>query len=654
MTPKEKAREDFKRALLQATRALSAQPDVEVSFAGDQASVAGRSAKIPLPARVLDLEAARIARGESDGAALRLAHHDDAAHRSRAPRGVEAQAVFAALEQARIEAIGARALKGVGDNLAASLNKRLLDKGFDRPQTDAPIPLADIASLLLRERLTGRDQPPAARAGLAKWAETVETAAGASLDALANAADLGDQAAFASLARNVIRDLDLEEDDGGEAGEDAETRDETPEDDEDDTPENDEDGAEDAGEDLAADAGESQEGEADIADQDFEETDADADGAAENAKISAAPPRGGQDAGEPYKAYTTEFDEVADARELCDEEELARLRRSLDRQLESLHTVVSRLANKLQRKLLAQQNRSWAFDLDEGVLDAARLARVVIDPMQPLSFKRERDQAFRDTSVTLLIDNSGSMRGRPISIAAVCADILARTLERCSVKVEILGFTTRAWKGGRAREKWVADGRPTSPGRLNDLRHVIYKSADAPWRRARTSLGLMMKEGLLKENIDGEAIMWAHGRLLRRPEARRILMVISDGAPVDDTTSSTNGGAYLERHLREVIADIEQRSPVELLAIGIGHDVTRYYRRALTIFDVEQLGGAMVDKLAELFDEEPDDATIRTGGGQNRAARRPGAGAAAPGAAAGASGSARIKRRLAVEAALRR
>jgi cobaltochelatase CobT len=328
------------------------------------------------------------------------------------------------------------------------------------------------------------------------------------------------------------------------------------------------------------------------------------DGAAENAKVSSLRTQFQGDSGAPYRAYTTEFDEIADAVDLCDPEELLRLRRSLDRQLENLHAVVARLANKLQRKLMAQQNRSWMFDLDEGVLDAARLARIIVDPMQPLSYKMEREQDFRDTVVTLLIDNSGSMRGRPITIAAICADILARTLERCGVKVEILGFTTRAWKGGQAREKWVADGRPAKPGRLNDLRHVIYKSADAPWRRARTSLGLMMKEGLLKENIDGEALMWAHARLLGRPEARRILMMISDGAPVDDTTSSANGGAYLERHLREVIHYIENRSPVELMAIGIGHDVTRYYRRALTIVDVEQLGGAIIDKLAELFDED--------------------------------------------------
>ena len=364
----------------------------------------------------------------------------------------------------------------------------------------------------------------------------------------------------------------------------------------------DEDQGDDVPEDMG-DSGDAPEGEADMSEQDMDDFIEDDDGASENAQISAIRSNMQGDTGEAYKAFTTEFDEIIEATDLCDPEELERLRRTLDRQLESLHAVVSRLANKLQRKLLAQQNRSWQFDLDEGVLDAARLARVVVDPMQPLSFKMEREQEFRDTVVTLLIDNSGSMRGRPITIAAICADILARTLERCGVKVEILGFTTKAWKGGESREKWVSDGRPQKPGRLNDLRHVIYKGADAPWRRARASLGLMLKEGLLKENIDGEALLWAHNRVMSRPEARRIMMVISDGAPVDDTTSSANGGVYLERHLREVIDLIENRSPVELLAIGIGHDVTRYYDRALTIVDVDQLGGAMIDQLAALFDE---------------------------------------------------
>ncbi|MEM6415542.1 MAG: cobaltochelatase subunit CobT [Pseudomonadota bacterium] len=604
-SPQEKAREEFKRALLQTTRALSAQPDVEVSFGGDHAAVTGKSVKIPLPSRSLDADAAAVARGESDSAALRLAHHNASAHLREMPSGQDARAVFSALEQARIDAIGTRALKGVGDNLEARLGKRLIDDGIDRLNSDVPPPIAEIAALLLRKRLTGRDHPCAADLIMDTHAATVEELAGSSLDALASANDLDDQTAFANLSRAVIKDLNLDDEEGSEPGEDAkDENDDDNEDNDDEQPETDDNAQSEIPDDGLADAGDTPEGEADLSDQDFEEVEDEAEETSEEAKVSALRFNFEGDSGDAYKAYTTEFDEIAYAYDLCSSEELSQLRSSLDRQLENFHAVVARLANKLQRKLLAQQNRSWEFDLDEGVLDAARLARVVADPMQPLSFKRERELDFRDTVVTLLIDNSGSMRGRPISIAAVCADILARTLERCSVKVEILGFTTRAWKGGRAREKWVAEGRQSNPGRLNDIRHVIYKSADAPWRRARTGLGLMMKEGLLKENIDGEALQWAHNRLLGRPEARRILMVISDGAPVDDTTSSANGGAYLERHLREVIALIENRSPVELLAIGIGHDVTRYYRRALTIFDAEQLGGAMVDKLAELFDDD--------------------------------------------------
>ena len=305
-----------------------------------------------------------------------------------------------------------------------------------------------------------------------------------------------------------------------------------------------------------------------------------------------------------YKVYCNTFDEIVEADDLCDAEELTRLRAYLDKQLANLQGVVARLANRLQRRLMAQQNRSWDFDIEEGILDTAKLMRVIIDPMHPLSFKVEKDTQFRDTVVTLLLDNSGSMRGRPITVAATCADILARTLERCGVKTEILGFTTRAWKGGQSREKWLGGGKPANPGRLNDLRHIIYKAADEPWRRARRNLGLMMREGLLKENIDGEALIWAHNRLLGRPEQRRILMVISDGAPVDDSTLSVNSGNYLERHLRQVITDIEGRSPVELIAIGIGHDVTRYYKRAVTIVDAEELGGAMTEKLAELFDDK--------------------------------------------------
>ncbi len=606
MDRKEEIREAFKRALLHTTKALSATEEVEVSFGGDKPHVSGNLARIPLPDRIINRDTAAITRGEADAAALRLAHHDAGAHLRLAPKNASGRIVFTALENARIEAIGARALPGVGDNLAAALEQTFAQKKYDNTSDNDVTPLADVAALFLREKLTGRPAPASAKPHMEFWLEQVREKAGGSFDALSKMNALEDQAAFARLARNVIRDLELDDDEQGDQEEDDQNSDdENDNQDENNKPDDpDADPTADHPEDSLPEGGDTPDGDADLSDQDFDHTSEDDDLSSDEANaVSGSQPQTG-DSGDVYKPYTTQFDEIADAVDLCDPEELERLRRTLDRQLENYHAIVSRLANQLQRKLMAQQNRSWMFDLDEGVLDAARLARIVIDPMQPLSFKQEKDQEFRDTVVTLLIDNSGSMRGRPITIAAICADILARTLERCSVKVEILGFTTRAWKGGRAREKWVGENRPARPGRLNDLRHIIYKNADAPWRRARTSLGLMMKEGILKENIDGESLLWAHERLIGRSETRRIMMVISDGAPVDDTTSSANGGAYLERHLRDVIDYIETKSPVELLAIGIGHDVTRYYRRALTIVDAEQLGGAIVDKLAELFEED--------------------------------------------------
>ncbi|GGD06635.1 cobaltochelatase subunit CobT [Aquisalinus flavus] len=599
--------EAFKRALIHTTRALSSQEEVDVSFGGDASSVVGKKARIPLPPRKLSREAAAIARGQADIAALRLAHHDSMTHMQMEPPTGESRAMFKALEEARVEAVGSNALRGVGDNIDAVLEKTCHDKGYARMEDRQDVPLSDIAGLIARERMTGRAVPKSAATLVDMWREEIEAKAGRSLDLLKDASVLHDQSSFAHLARSIIRDLvpgeDLGDEEETDDESDAPDEDEQDEpDDDDDQDEDDDDTGSDTPDESVPDFGEGMDGESDEESPEEQESQLDQMSADEMQGAAARPVFEG-DTSANYKVYTREFDEIAEAVDLCDPEELTRLRRLLDQQLENLHTVVSKLANRLQRKLMAQQNRAWQFDLDEGILDAARLARVIADPSQPLSYKQEKDLEFRDTTVTLLIDNSGSMRGRPISIAATCADILARTLERCSVKTEILGFTTRAWKGGQSREKWAADGRPEQPGRLNDLRHIVYKAADAPWRRARQNLGLMMKEGLLKENIDGEALLWAHDRLVRRPEARRILMVISDGAPVDDTTSSTNGGAYLEKHLREVIKVIETRSPVQLIAIGIGHDVTRFYSRALTIADAEQLGGAMVDKLAELFDE---------------------------------------------------
>ena len=508
----------------------------------------------------------------------------------------------------RIEAIGSNALGGVRKNLTTVLELAVERKGLARIQDRANAPLADVVSLMVRERLTGQAPPDGAKMIVDMLRAEIEAKAGPDLDRLA--ANIDDQAAFARVTKAILRDLDMgdegsdptegEEDEQGE--EQQEQSEDTDGDGEGQSPEGSSmqetettEGDQDDGEEQAVESED---------DQDAEMSD-EAPEMGDGAKPARPDPK---DSGKPepaYKIFTNAHDEIEPAEDLCDPEELTRLRAYLDQQLASLSSVVSRLANKLQRRLLAQQNRSWQFDLEEGMLDVARLPRIIIDPTAPLSFKQESDTDFRDTVVTLLIDNSGSMRGRPIMVAAVCADILARTLERCAVKVEILGFTTRAWKGGISRDDWIKAGKPPSPGRLNDLRHIIYKSADSPWRRARKNLGLMMREGLLKENIDGEALMWAHQRMMSRPEQRRILMVISDGAPVDDSTLSVNSGHYLERHLRQVITDIETKSPVELLAIGIGHDVTRYYRRAVTIVDVEQLGGVLVEQLASLFEEEP-------------------------------------------------
>jgi cobaltochelatase CobT len=598
--------EAFRHALASATRALAGDPEAEVGFTSDNPTSQGKSIKAPLPGRGLTARDISEARGYADAAALKLRHHNAAMHARGQPGDDIARAIFDAAEQARVEALGSRAMEGVSANLEGLAEMRLRTDPLVRARSREEVPLSTAIGLLVRERLTGRAPPAAARQGLGFVAEWIEGKAGADLDALALALD--DQRAFADLMGKVLRDLELVEDmpsgddptDVGDEEEGADNQTDSDDDggDEQDSGEGDAEirGQQEQGEDTA------DEGEA--ADQEMDEGEGGAADEGEEGVLPVRPNRPMSDLPPQfeYRIFTTRFDEVVGASDLCDEEELGRLRAYLDQQLIHLQGAVTKLANRLQRRLMAQQSRSWAFDQEEGLLDAARLARIIVNPMHSLSYKVEKETEFKDTIVTLLIDNSGSMRGRPISIAAISADILARTLERCGVKVEILGFTTRAWKGGQARENWLTEGRPAHPGRLNDLRHIIYKQADEPWRRARKSLGLMMREGLLKENIDGEALLWAHGRLIGRPEERRILMVISDGAPVDDSTLSVNSGTYLERHLRQVIAWIEERSPVELVAIGIGHDVTRYYKRAVTIMDAEQLGGTMVEQLAALFE----------------------------------------------------
>jgi cobaltochelatase CobT len=602
--------EPFKRALANAARSLAETPDLEIVFSGEGPQLAGKRAVLPHPPRDLSAaDAARI-RGLADQMALRLAHHDPMQHARSRPASPLGQPVFDAIEQARIEAIGANALGGVRENLKAVLDQAWARRAFNQAEAETFPPLADVVSLMVRERLTGEAPPANAKPLVDLFRADIEAKAGGDLDKLLAA--IGDQKAYAKVVRAILRDLEMA-DDASEEPEEAEQEDQSEEEGESESGGDDEgEGEAEAPQAAAMDDSETTTRETEDAEAQAMEAEADPD-----AQDAEEPPElgEGEQPARPelkgdvkpvtYKVFTTAHDEIVAAEELCDPDELGRLRSYLDQQLASLSNVVSRLANRLQRKLLAQQNRAWSFDLEEGILDVARLTRVIIDPTAPLSFKEEEDTEFRDTVVTILIDNSGSMRGRPIMVAAVCADILARTLERCGVKTEILGFTTRAWKGGQSREDWLKAGKPPQPGRLNDLRHIIYKAADAPWRRARKNLGLMMREGLLKENIDGEALIWAHHRLIGRPEQRRILMVISDGAPVDDSTLSVNSGHYLERHLREVIAEIEAKSPVQLIAIGIGHDVTRYYRRAVTIVDVEQLAGVIVEQLAELFEEEP-------------------------------------------------
>jgi cobaltochelatase CobT len=601
--------DSFKDVLSGTARAMTRDAEVEVGFTADTPHAAGKAIKVPTPSRALPADQVALARGFADAHALKLRHHNAKIHAGSAPGEAVARAVFDAVEQARIEAIGSRAMEGVRANLNYALDLRLKSDAIRRARSADEVPLSTALALKVRERLTGQPIPKDVAAGVAMVEQWIEDKAGADLDALSMAID--DQRAFQRLTTAMLEHLQLIDADVPPDTEEPESQDEG--EDEEDSQEEGDSGEDESGDsDMNAEAraedqgGDTEEGDTDYSDEFDADSDEGADDMGEEGMMPVRPNRPMSDLppGFDYKPYTVKYDEVVSPEDLCDEDELVRLRGFLDQQLVSLQGAVTKLANRLQRRLMAQQSRSWDFDQEEGMLDAARLARIVIDPTHSLSYKIERDTEFRDTVVTLLIDNSGSMRGRPISIAAISADIMARTLERCGVKTEILGFTTRAWKGGQSREQWLAAGRTPMPGRLNDLRHIIYKKADDPWRRARKNLGLMMREGLLKENIDGEALLWAHSRLIARPEERRILMVISDGAPVDDSTLSVNSGTYLERHLRQVIDWIENKSPVQLVAIGIGHDVTRYYRRAVTIMDAEQLGGTMVEQLAGLFDED--------------------------------------------------
>ncbi|MBM1815436.1 cobaltochelatase subunit CobT [Pseudosulfitobacter pseudonitzschiae] len=609
--PTDNPADAFKKALGEATKVMANDPDLNVSYSADPSGLSGDAMRLPQVTRRMTRQEVLLARGTADALALHRRYHNGQTHSKYLPSGEVARELYEAMETARCEAMGARDMPGTAGNIDAKIANEAARKGYDQVKQASDVPLATAAGYLIRHLATGRELPAGAKNAMEMWRGFIEEQAGVTLDNLEKT--LSDQADFARFSRQIIKDLGY----GDQIGDDPDQVDEDQEDqaeegaEEEQDPDstgNDEDDGEEAegspeqSQEEQQDASQAQVSMDEMADQEMGEEAEMPDG---EAPLEPPAPQPVSDADPDYKVYLATHDEEISADELAEPVELERLRAYLDQQLEPLKGAVSRLANKLQRRLQAQQNRSWEFDLEEGTLDAGRLARIVANPTTPLSFKVEKDTEFRDTCVTLLLDNSGSMRGRPISIAAICADVLARTLERCNVKVEILGFTTRAWKGGQAREAWLNDGRPQTPGRLNDLRHIIYKSADAPWRRARPNLGLMMKEGLLKENIDGEALEWAHRRMVSRSEARKILMVISDGAPVDDSTLSVNPANYLEKHLRDVIAMIEKRRAVELLAIGIGHDVTRYYDRAVTITDVDQLAGAMTEQLAALFDSDP-------------------------------------------------
>ena len=609
--PTDNPADAFKKALAEASKVMANDPDLTVSYSVDPSGLSGDAMRLPQVTRRMTRDEVMLARCTADALALNRRYHNGQTHARYEPQGEMARDLYEAMETARCEAVGARDMPGTAGNIDAKIKHEALRKGYDQAKSASDVPLAVAAGYLVRHLATGRDMPAGAENVMELWRGYIEKNCGGTLDDLENALD--DQAAFAKFSRQIITDLgyadqlgddpdgidDDQEDQAEEGSEEEGDHDSTGSDDQD---EEDADASPEQSQEEQQDASQAQVSMDEMADQEMGD---EAEMPEGEAPMEPPAPQPVSDADPNYTVYRTDDDEVVGAEELAEPVELERLRAYLDQQLEPLKGAVSRLANKLQRRLQAQQNRSWEFDLEEGTLDAGRLARIVASPTTPLSFKVEKDTEFRDTVVTLLLDNSGSMRGRPISIAAICADVLARTLERCNVKVEILGFTTRAWKGGQAREHWLNDGRPTGPGRLNDLRHIIYKSADAPWRRTRPNLGLMMKEGLLKENIDGEALEWAHRRMMARSESRKILMVISDGAPVDDSTLSVNPANFLEKHLRDVIAMVEKKKAVELLAIGIGHDVTRYYERAVTITDVEQLAGAMTEQLASLFDTDP-------------------------------------------------
>lgn len=600
---KEDTLDTFKRALSSTVKAIAEDKEIEVIFGNNSTS---SEEKIILPEinNVFDLDNIASIRGAADNEALIYKYRNNDTYSEFLPNKEKNKKIYESLENTRIQILGSKYMRGVKSNLLSLYEKNCNEKNYSNVTSQSDLEIEHALEIYLKKKIDTNIVPKSASHALSYWSKWLDSKVGTSIDDLLENVD--NQEKFAKLTNKLISDLKLY--DTNENKDESEDDNKGQQTEELDNPDIDETESQSSMSDDDMENTEeevqSEESELPVDENNEEMQDLEDDGS-ENVKPQYKESKSVETILSEYMVYSNKYDEIITAQDLCEDEELNRLRKYLDQQLKSFQTIISRLANRLQRKLLAKQNRSWEFNIEEGLLDTSRLTRVITDPFYSLSFKKEKDTDFKDTVVSLLIDNSGSMRGRPITVAAMSADILARTLEKCGVKVEILGFTTKAWKGGKSRESWMQNNKPPSPGRLNDLRHIIYKAADEPWRRSKKNLGLMMREGLLKENIDGEALLWAHKRLQNRYEARKILMVISDGAPVDDSTLSVNSGNYLEKHLRGAINWIENKSDVQLLAVGIGHDVTRYYKKAVTIVDAEQLADVMTEQLVDLFDEFP-------------------------------------------------
>ena len=593
MDEKEVLKERFKSAICSAVKVIAGNGDLEIKF-GKNAEPKNNYLCLPEINKLSTLEDYIYIRAKADSAALKIKYTDKKIYSKNQPKGKMAKTLYAIAEKIRYEKIGSNRLKGIKNNLVQSYENSIKNKKNEITTDLSSETVAEAFELYLRTHFFNIKQNTITKKILNNWQSIFDKNLKQGIQQLKG--HINDQNKFNLITSQLISNLELEETDTTEENEknkeapnDSGQTDKT-------TEENNPFNQESAEQELELNMMENNLLSVNEND-DTKENEAED----ENGIPSPLKSKYNNLKKNKYNIFTSEFDEIAKAEDLENINEITKLRQSLDQQLTSLQNFISKLANKLQRQLMAKQNRSWEFDLEEGTLDSSKLTRIIMDPLHPVSYKKEKNTEFKDTIVTLLIDNSGSMRGRPISVAAICADILSRTLERCSVKVEILGFTTKNWKGGKSREKWNLENKPFAPGRLNDLRHIIYKSADVPWRQSKKNIGLMLKEGLLKENIDGEAILWAFKRILKRKEERKILMVISDGAPVDDSTLSVNSGDYLEKHLKNTVRWIEDNSDVEILAVGIGHDVTRYYNKAIKIADVQDLGDVMINQLTELF-----------------------------------------------------